>query len=147
MATYAPNGTNDSDPTQYDLISGKSPNRYHLARLFKKRNMRVISEVIDKLLDDATPASTASVTYARVQAVANTAANVQGGVRTIETVEEVSGALNTDKDDANNNTARAVSATDVTVLQGLLEEGAEQKRQPATYPVDLSGNGGGGKLS
>lgn len=147
MATYAPNGTNDADATQYELISGKAPNRYHLARMFRRRGLRETSEVLTTLLADATPASTASATVTRVQASADTSANVQGGVRTIETVNLVGNVLDSDKDDASSGTARAVTAADVTTIQGILEGGSEQLREPSTYPTDASGNGGGGKLS
>ena len=146
MATYAPNGTNDATPTNYSLLSGKSPNRYHLSRIFRKRGMRELSDVLDTLLDDATPASTATVVNYQVQAVADTSANVQGGVRTIEAKQKVGLVLDSAIDDASAATARAVTAADVTTIQKMLEGGTDQKRSP-TYPTDASGNGGGGKLS
>ena len=53
---------------------------------------------------------------------------------------------NSDKDDASANTARAVSAADVTaLLTEVLPSGARANRAPATYATDASGNGGGGK--
>lgn len=146
MATYAPNGTNDDDPTDYDLSSGTSPNRYHLSRIFRKRGMREVSEVIKTLLADSTPASSASAVNYRVKAVADTTQNAQGGSRTIESNELVGLALDSAFDDASANTARAVTAADVTAVQKMLEGGTDQLRKPSTYPTDASGNGGGGKL-
>ena len=82
-----------------------------------------------------------------VTAVANTQANVQGGVRTIAAVEKVGLNLDSDKDDASAGTARNTAAADTTAIASFLADGARSVRAPATYPVDLSGNGGGGKQS
>ena len=61
----------------YALLSKRSPNRYHLMRILRKRNMQVHGELISTLLEDSTPASSASVTVAQVDAVADPSANVQ----------------------------------------------------------------------
>ena len=139
-------GDTASTTGSYDFLSRKSPNRYHLARILKKRGMRQHSEVLKTLLADATPASTASVVISQIDAVANTSGNVQGGVRTVTSNEFMDAALPADKDNATPNTARAVTAADVTNLNLILESGAEWLRKPSTYPTDASGNGGGGKL-
>ena len=132
----------------YTLLNGRSPNRYHLSRILRKRGMQETGEVISTLLEDSTPASTASVTISQVQANADTSANVQGGVRTIESKEQVGLTLNSAIDDASSNTSRAVAAADVTALQTeVIPSGARATRSPTTYPVDASGNGGGGKLA
>ena len=139
-------GDGVSTTGSYEFLSKKSPNRYHLARLLKTRGLRNHSEVIKTLLADSTPASTASVTIAQIDAVANTSGNVQGGVRTVTSREQIDAALTYDKDNATPNTARAVAAADVTNLNLILEGGAEWLRKPSSYPTDASGNGGGGKL-
>ena len=128
----------------YELLSKKSPNRYHLNRLLKKRDLRELGEVMFTLFG-ASAGSSASKTLARVQAVSNTASNEQGGVRTIESINEVGLVLDSDKDDASAETARNTTAADVTTLTGIFDGGTEHNRAPATYPTDASGNGGGGK--
>jgi len=137
----------------YSLNSGRAPNRYHLMRILRKRGMANVREVLTTALEDSTPASTASVSYSRVAAAANTSSNVQGGARTIETKQEFGPTLNnTDIDATGANTSRAITAADITELQeDLALTGDRNKRNPTngsgvvTYPVDLSGNGGGGK--
>ncbi len=155
MANYSGlfNGVHSED---YALLNGRSPNRYHLMRLMRKRNMAEYREVLTTLLEDSTPASTASRTYSRVQATANAAANVQGGARTIETVELLGATLDsTDIDEAGAGASggRAVIPGDVTKIQEeLASDGDRILRAPSngsgtiTYPDDASGNGGGGKL-
>lgn len=139
-------GDGRSTTGSYELLSGRSPNRYHLARIFRKRGMRMHGEVLTTLLADATPASTASVSHVRIKAERDLANNVQGGVRTIETINDMQPAFQGDKDAATPNASRAVVAADVTSLNRLVEGGAEWLRKPSTYPTDASGNGGGGKL-
>ena len=139
-------GDTASTTGSYDFLSRKSPNRYHLARILKKRGMRQHSEVLKTLLADSTPASTASVTVSQIDAVSVLGSNVQGGVRGVTSREIMDAALPADKDNATPNTSRAVVAADVTNLNLILEGGAEWLRKPSTYPTDASGNGGGGKL-
>jgi|TARA_Y100000034_G_scaffold131946_1_gene193774 hypothetical protein len=138
--------SNGETNATYEFLSGRSPNRYHLMRILRKRNMREMGEIIATLLGDATPATSASVTITQVDAVADTTANVQGGVRGTTANEQMGLLYNSDKDDASANTARAVSAADVTaLLTEVLPSGARANRAPATYAADSSGNGGGGK--
>lgn len=134
----------------YALSSGRSPNRYHLTRLLRKKSMRVYREILTTALEDSTPASTASYTYSRVTANADTTANVQGGVRAIESKEGVGGAAilsNTDVDLTGANTARAIAAAEVTELQeDWATLGDRAKRDPTdgsgatSYPANTSGN-------
>ena len=141
---YGPGDTNAT----YEFLSGRSPNRYHLMRLLRKKGMREMGEIISTLLTDSTPATTASVTISELTAEANTTANVQGGARTVAAKEQMGLLYNSDKDDASANTSRAVTAADVTALQTeVIPSGSRANRAPATYPADASGNGGGGKLS
>ena len=126
------------------LLSKKSPNRYHLARMLRKPGLRELGEALTTLLDDSSPATTALVTKSRVTAVADTSANVQGGVRAIESQEKMSSVLDKGRGDTAK-TSRAVTAADVTTIQGVVAGGSEAARAPSTYPTDKSGNGGGDK--
>jgi len=152
MATYAPNGIAANDDTTYTFVSGKSPNRYHLMRLLRKKGMREVGEILFTALAENTPSDTASVTISQLTAVANTSSNVQGGVRTIGAQEIMGGVLDSTITDAAE-TARAAVAADVTTLNAELVPGGNTAlRAPSvtgtiTYPADASGNGGGGKQS
>ena len=146
-------GSNNETNASYEFLSGRSPNRYQLIRLLKKKGMREIGEILSTLLTDSSPATTASVTISELTAEANTQDNVQGGVRTIAAKEQMGLTITGDKDDASANTSRAVSATDVTNLQeDLVPSGDRWNRAPTdgsgsiSYPTDASGNGGGGKM-
>ena len=140
---YGPGSTGE-----YELLSGRSPNRFHLMRILRKQGMRQYGEILSTLLEDSTPASTASVSIHQLTPAADTTANVNGGVRTIAAKERMGLTINADKDDASANTARAVTAADVTAIQTeIIPSGARSTTSPSTYPTDLSGNGGGGKLS
>lgn len=142
----------------YNLLSKRSPNRYHLARLFKTRGLRELGAVLDKLLTDATPASTTDLDIYRIKAFADPQTNAQGGKRTIEDQIIVGATLDSSFSAAGANTQRAVTAADVTTIKGLFArdsggtgQGDEQARFPTNagtrrYPADASGNGGGGKV-
>ena len=143
------NETNGS----YEFLSGRSPNRYHLMRLLRKKGMREVGEIIFTALAENTPSDTASVTISQLTPEADTTANVQGGVRTVASKEIMGLVLDSDKDDATAETARAATAADVTTLNAeVIPGGNTELRAPTssgtiTYPTDASGNGGGGKLS
>ena len=152
MATSAQFWTSDYGPGDtngtYEFSSGKSPNRYHLMRLLRKKGMREVGEILFTALAENTPSDTASVTISQLTAEADTTANVNGGVRTIAAKEIMGLVLDSDNDDATAETARAATAADVTTLNAeVIPSGTTANRQPATYPTDASGNGGGGKLS
>ncbi len=138
-------GINGVDGAAYSLLSKKTPNRYHLTRILRTRGMKQYSEVVDKLLDDSTPATTATITIAMIDAIADPTSNAQGGVRGITSQQIMDGSLVKDVGTSGANTARAVAAADVTEVQKDLIGGTYSNRAPATYPVDASGNGGGGK--
>ena len=140
---YGPNDTNGS----YEFLSGRSPNRYHLMRLMRKKGMREYGEVIFTALAENTPSATASVTISQLTAEADTTDNIQGGVRTVAAKEIMGLNLNSDKDDGTAETARATKAGDVTIINTeIIPSGARANRAPATYATDASGNGGGGKM-
>lgn len=130
--------------SDYTLNSGRSPNRYHLARIMRKRNMKELAEVMSTL-NGVAAGETASHTYSRVQAERDLTANVQGGSRTIETKELVGPTLADTYDASGANTSRATVAGDQTTINELLLGTGEGLRKPTTYPTDTSGNGGGGK--
>ena len=141
-STYGPG---DSNAT-YEFLNARSPNRYHLMRILRKRGMRNYGEIISTLLTDSSPSTSASVTTAQVDHTVDTSANNFGGVRTISNNETMDLTINSDKDDASANTARAVTSADVTALQTeVIPSGSRANRAPGTYPTDASGNGGGGK--
>ena len=149
-SSYGPNDTAGG----YELLSGRSPNRYHLMRLMRKKGMREVGEVLSTLLTDSSPSTSAGVTISQLTAEADTTSNVQGGVRTVAAKEIMGSVLDSDKDDASPNTARAVTSADVSTLQEeLVFAGDTIQTAPTngsgaiTYPSDASGNGGGGKLS
>lgn len=123
----------------HSLQINKPSVRKKLAHILRRRSARVISEKLTTLLADATPASTASVSYSRVQHTPDPGNSVvHGGVATVESVSLVNAA---------------VTAGDVTDLSELFEGGDEQITAPSdgsgteSYPVDASGNGGGGRLN
>ena len=108
--------------------------------------MREVGEILFTALAENTPSDTASVTISQLTAEADTTANVQGGVRTIAAKEIMGLVLDSDKDDATAETSRAATAADVSTLNAeVIPSGATAKRDPASYPTDASGNGGGGK--
>ncbi len=141
-SAYGPGDTNAT----YEFLSGRSPSRYQLMRILRKKSMREIGEVLFTALADNTPSDEASVTMSQLTAVADTSSNAQGGVRTIAAVNLMGANLNSDKDDTGANTARNTKAGDVTVLNTeMIPTGTRMLRAPGTYPTDASGNGGGGK--
>ena len=70
MATYAPNGSVGNDDTSYTFSSGRSPNRYHLTRILRKRGMQNYGEILSTLLTDSSPSTSASVVRTQVDSVA-----------------------------------------------------------------------------
>lgn len=146
MASYSDFWGDGANTTgSYALLSKRSPNRYHLMRMLRKRGMQEYGEILTTLLTDASPSTSASYTVSQIDAVQDTgASNSQGGVRTVTAKEQVGGVLDSTQSDTAN-TARAVTAADVTTMQAEIGSGATANRAPATYPDDASGNGGGGK--
>ena len=140
---FSPGDTNAT----YEFLSGRSPNRYHLMRLLRKKGMRETGEILFTALAENTPSDTASVTIHQLTATADTTDNVQGGVRTIAAQEIMGLVLDSDKDDATAEASRAATAADVTTLNAeLIPSGTTAQRTPTiANMVDLSGNGGGGK--
>lgn len=95
-----------------------------------RREFRRMTELaqgeIAKTLDGVIAGSTATQNRAQLTATPGLT-NDQGGLRTVANVALVN---------------RATVAGDVTVLNAIYNPGPYA---PSTYPVDTSGNGGGGK--
>jgi len=100
------------------------PLRRKMTRVMKRKSMAVINELMREL-NGAAAGDAALAQHVRVQARQGLGLDA-GGVQPIETVD----LLN-----------RVTAAADVTAIETMLTE----QRDP-TYPVDASGNGGGGKL-
>ena len=134
---------------EYEFLNARSPNRYHLMRILRKKSMREVGEILFTALAENTPSDTASVTISQLTAAADTTDNVQGGVRTVAAQEIMGLILDSDKDDASAETARAATAADVTTLNSeLIPSGTRSQRKPTEADsVDISGNGGGGKTA
>lgn len=96
--------------------------------LGRRREYRKAKALLNALIG-ATAGGTAADTYKRVSAPSGLTASEQlGGLRTIDTVTVIN---------------RATTAADVTNEKYPLND----TFRPSTYPVDPSGNGGGGKLA
>lgn len=155
MATSTGFWENDAGASStYSLLSGKSPNRFHLMRLLRKRNMREFGEIIFTALAENTPSDEASVTLSQKTAVAtpDSGENSQGGVQAVAAINLMGSSLDSAIGDASANTARNAKAGDVTIINAeVLPGGNTALRAPSvsgtiTYPTDASGNGGGGKF-
>jgi len=152
MATNTGFWEDDAGATStYSLISGRSPNRYHLMRILRKKDMREVGEILFTALAENTPSDTASVIESRITHVpAPGGTNNLGGVATITAQEKMGATLDSTLTETAK-TARAANAADVTTLNAeLIPSGNTALRAPSvtgtiTYPTDASGNGGGGK--
>lgn len=138
-------GHDNAGGATYDFIQPRGALRYHLARILKKFGNLEIGEVLSTVNGVAVGQS-ASKTISRRTAVADTSQNAQGGVAAIESRELVGLNLDSGANDASSGTARNTVAADTTAITGIIHGGTESDRSPGTYPVDASGNGGGGKL-
>ncbi len=105
----------------------RSSTEMQLARLLAAPGFRTIRRVM-KVLNGASAGSTATETYARVQALAPFS-GAYGGARTVETVTLINAATTTAQRDY--------------ITNKILD--ARYNQNPSSYPVDASGNGGGGK--
>lgn len=110
----------------YSVLINTKPTLARISNLIRRRGKanRVINELFDTVLG-AAAGGTAAATYPRVQHPTD---EEFGGARTVETVTAIN---------------RASTAADITALKLIFSD----KSKPATYPADLSGNGGGGKLN
>lgn len=109
---------------------GRAGTEMALARLLAKGGFRGIRRVM-RVLTGAAPGSAADETYTRVGTVGQGVTEVgPGGLRTMETVTANSG--------------NTTSAQEAYIENNIIN--ARFVQNPTSYPVDLSGNGGGGKV-
>lgn len=106
----------------YVMQFNRPSTRRAISRLLKRRGMHTLRELMIELTG-ATAGGTALVERTRIQHSAD-----PGGLRTIETVTTLD-RVTTSADETD---------IDSNVLQGLFS------LSPASYPVDKSGNSGGG---
>ena len=115
----------------HSLQVNRSPIHRKISQALRRRSSTVIREVIDTVVAASSINGAAAVTYKQIAGDPGAGNPVTGGgVRTIETVTKIAAATNTS----------AAQATQVDAL-------VDFKSAPATYPVDLAGNGGGGRLT
>jgi len=95
-----------------------------MAKLLQAGGSAKVLRALWRALTGATAGGTATATKAQVQHVQG----APGGVVPIETINLVN---------------RVTTAADRTAILGLLDRVV----YPSTYPADLSGNGGGGKVT
>lgn len=119
------------DMTNYSMLVNKNILFRKMGQLMKRRAMTRMREVIDTVAAGASINGAAAVTYTRVSPSDNVVGQpaTGGGRRTIETVEKIAAASSTTAADA-----------------AAVDEAVNYEHQP-TYPVDRSGNGGGGQLT
>lgn len=114
---------NEPATAGYVMFNGVQQGDDRLAKMFRNGAMTsAVTQLMYTLLGAATGA-TATKTKTQVQGQTG----APGGLVTIETITLVN---------------RATTANDLAAFQALLR----RLPAPASYPADLSGNGGGGKL-
>lgn len=109
------------------LVDGSSPIEKKISALVRKPQFRKLRELMDDLNGAAVGANTALVTRARVEARVQLGNVSQGGLVPIETQTIIN---------------RVTATADQTQINSILDDVVF----PSPYPVDASGNGGGGKL-
>lgn len=114
----------------YQLQNGRSSNDYFAAMALGRGGQRGVRRIM-RVLNGAAPGSNATETVARIAPATPFVTNTGGGARVVETVTEVN---------------RNTTAGDATYVNSFILDRIYNMTPPiASYPVDLSGNGGGGK--
>ena len=116
----------------YALLHTKPTAQRKVGRLMKRRSMIVTREVVDTVAAASSINGAAAVTFAQIDNTVDPGNSVvNGGARTINTVERIAAAT----------TVTAAQETEVDAM-------VDFKTGPAitSYPADAGGNGGGGKL-
>lgn len=117
----------------YALQVSRSPLYRRISQALRRRSLTVLREVLDTVTDGSSINGAAAVTYKRRAGDPLPGNSVSGGgAATIETVTKVSAVA----------TVGAATVT-AAAVDGLVD----YKSYPSSYPVDASGNGGGGRLS
>lgn len=115
----------------YDLMPryGRSSHERIASMMLGKSGFRGIRRVM-RALNGVAPGSNATETYARVTAPAAFDDDALGGTRVVETVTVVNA----------NTTAAQQTYLNAKLLDMIYAQA------PTSYPIDLSGNGGGNKV-
>lgn len=113
-----------TEPTTNGLVyfNGFTQGDERIAKMLRNGGMSLVLRRLLQTLTGVAPGATATQTKKQIQWQQGS----PGGVIPVETVTLIN---------------RATTAADVTALQALFV----RSPTPASYPVDLSGNGGGGK--
>lgn len=120
-------GLFDGVHTTPHVLDETEPGEKRLSHVLREQGMRVIKELM-LTVNGTVVGSTALAQNTRAAAFSSPgAAPLGGGLRTMETKDLIN---------------RATVAADTTRIGDMLAE----IFAPATYPPDLGGNGGGGKL-
>lgn len=117
------------DRLAYSRLINRSPLKRRTSMLFRKRSLSRDQEVLKTDAVDTRSGAAALETYPRVEGQTSSPINATqdlGGLRTIETVTKI------------NTTTSATTSAEVNDTLLLAS-------RPSSYPVDASGNGGGGK--
>jgi hypothetical protein len=135
-------------PNSYTMMYGRSSTERNISRLLAKPGARKLHAIMSSLNGTAVGGAVGRQ-YARISAPAGlTQTQLFGGVRTVETIPVVPAGVTTAAD----KTYVQDEVLDATVemAPGLSTGGVGNMPvtawKGALYPVDLSGNGGGGKL-
>lgn len=112
-----------NNPNGYAFQIKKSPIRNRIKRVVNREGFRQAQALFNALIGAAT-GGTATATHKRIAAASDLSVGGSGGTRRIETVTDIN---------------RTTTAADVTMLKEMVYG---VKTRPATYPKDLSGNGG-----
>lgn len=121
LGTGAANQDSAAGQVYYNGLS-QGDNR--IAVMLRNGGMSLVLRKIMTTLNGVVPGTTATQTKKQVQHVTGS----PGGVVPIETINLIN---------------RATTAADVTAFTALFN----RVQYPASYPADVSGNGGGGKLT
>lgn len=114
----------------YSLYGNRTANERRVDHHLGKPGFKQYRRVMRALLG-ASVGGTATETVARVSAPAGlTESQLLGGVRTIDTITIVD---------------RVTTSADLTAMQAITDRTYNMAPAIASYPTDLSGNGGGGK--
>lgn len=114
--------------TPHSLLANDLTLRKKISRILRKPGARKLKELMLEL-NGAAAGAPAAASYKRVAAEANFSPASNGGVRTIETVTVIN---------------RNTNAADEAAIDTMLNQ--KFALSPSQYPVDESGNAGGGKL-
>lgn len=126
--TYGINSTGDSPSYNAMPRYGRTANERLIAFAVARSGFRGMRKAM-RVLNGAAPGTDATETFSRVSAPPAFADHLMGGVRTLEVVTANSGVT---------------TASQVTYIQDKIIDMVFDQ-EPGSYPVDTSGNGGGGK--